>query len=125
MTLSRFVSPLLVAVAGSLGGCYVHAEPEPVYATTEVTAAPVAVETYPSTVYEGRTVYLYNDRWYYRDGGRWAYYRQEPPTLYRHRHYVQSAPPARRNHPPGYAPAPPSPRYQNGPSSAPPATRVQ
>lgn len=93
--LARLVLPLLVATAGTTtSGCYVTArEPEPVYATTEVTSAPVAdIERYPHAVYEGRTVYLYRDRWYYRDGSRWQYYRNEPPTLIRHRNYVQSAP---------------------------------
>jgi hypothetical protein len=132
MLLSRLVGPLaLVVGAASLGGCYVRTQPEPAYATTEVTSAPaVDIEAYPQTVYEGRTVYLYNNRWYYRNGERWAYYRSEPPVLERHRHYVQSAPPAPRGYEyrgaPTNAPSygqPPS--YPPTPSTAPPATRVQ
>jgi hypothetical protein len=31
--------------------------------------------------FEGRPVYWYNDNWYYRDHGRWSYYRSEPGYL--------------------------------------------
>ena len=96
MSLSRFVCPAVVAGVTALTGCTARTSPEPAYATTEVTSAPVQIETYPSTVYEGRTVYLYNDHWYYRDRGRWAYYRKEPAPLSRHRHSVHTAPPAPR-----------------------------
>ncbi len=62
----------------------------------EVTSAPVNdIEVYPSTSYEGRTVYLYNDRWYYRDGSNWRYYRQEPQPLAQHRQRFQTQGPAR------------------------------
>ncbi len=109
---------LLVLVAGgalALGACRVEAEPVEPTATVEVTSAPYDIETYPHTVYEGRTVYLYNGGWYYRDGGRWARYREEPGQLreYRQRSYVQQAPPAPRSYPPG-----------GYPNSAPPATRT-
>jgi hypothetical protein len=84
----------------------VYTEPEPAYGVTEVSAAPVDVdiETYPHTVYAGRPVYYYQSRWYYRDGGHWYYYREEPVQLrqYRQRGYVQPAPPAPRT----YAPPP-------------------
>jgi hypothetical protein len=133
MSLSRFALPLVVAGVATMSaltaGCYVSAEPTPVYATTEVTAAPANIETSPTTVYEGRTVYLYNDHWYYRDGARWSYYQTEPPALNRQRHYVQSAPPAQRGFEPGYVPpreaAPPAQHYENRPGEAPPAVRVQ
>jgi hypothetical protein len=78
---------LATAVCFLLPGCYAQAGPG--YA--DVTSAPVPVapsvqiETYPSTTYEGRTVYLYQDRWYYRDGPRWSYYHDEPRPLYDHR----------------------------------------
>lgn len=117
MTLSRFVYPLLMGGAAALSGCYVRAQPEPVYATTEITSAPVGIETYPYVVYEGRPVYWYQDHWYYRNGNHWGYYRQEPPQLYRQRPYVQSAPPAPRR----YTPAHPVPG--RAPVGAPPARR--
>jgi hypothetical protein len=31
--------------------------------------------------FEGRPVYYYNNNWYYRDHGRWSYYRSEPGYL--------------------------------------------
>ncbi len=31
--------------------------------------------------YEGRPVYYYHNLWYYRDHGRWGYYRSEPGYL--------------------------------------------
>jgi hypothetical protein len=121
MLLSRLVGTSAVVLGAlALGGChgYVTTEPEPVYATTELTSAPVAdIEAYPQVVYEGRPVYLYNNHWYYRNGNRWSYYRNEPPVLERHRRYVQTAPPANRGYEYRRAPAP---TYQ-----APPARRVQ
>jgi hypothetical protein len=84
---------------------------------------------YPYTVYDGRTVYWYGNRWLYHDGGRWYAYREEPPDLYRYRTTVQQAPPAPRYpgaYPaPGYRPPPPSYYPPNQPHpvpySAPPA----
>lgn len=145
MLLSRLVGSVAVvlgAIAG--GGChgYVTTEPEPVYATTAVTSAPVAdIESYPQVDYEGHPVYLYDNRWYYRNGNDWAYYRSEPPVLERHRRYVQSAPPADRggyyrgptngpynrpyNTPYNNAPYNGPRDYSREPNQAPPATRVQ
>ncbi len=88
---------------------------------------PADIYSYPSTTYEGRPVYLYRDRWYYQDGGRWTHYQNPPPALVRQRPYVQQAPPARQYGAPGAG----APVYSNPPStgaappaSAPPATRV-
>ncbi len=94
MPLSRFVGPALAAGVTAVTGCTVSTSPEPVHAARAVTPAPVQIETYPSAVYEGRTVYLYDDHGYYRDRGRWAYYRDEPRPLNRHRHHVHNAPPS-------------------------------
>lgn len=91
-----------VVLALSCGACAVGVRTQPVTVepapTVEVTSEtiPVDIETYPSTQYEGRTVYLWGDRWYYRNGNRWSYYGREPEQLRRQRPYVQSAPPARR-----------------------------
>jgi hypothetical protein len=93
---------LAASAVGSTGGCALHAHPEPV-GYVEVTSAPAGIETYPSTYYDGRPVYLYQDRWYYRDGRRWGYYRQEPPVLYEHRMRVRGRP--------GRGPAP-APSYR-------------
>jgi hypothetical protein len=86
----------LACAALSLGGCYAYAEPPVVYADASEAPVEVEIQSYPQTQYEGRPVYLYRDRWYYRDGNRWQYYRQEPVQLNRQRTYVQQAPAVRR-----------------------------
>ena len=52
--------------------------------------AQVEVEVYPPAAYvataapvyfEGRPVYWYGDRWYYREGRAWRSYREEPGWL--------------------------------------------
>jgi hypothetical protein len=98
----------------SLGGCSVHAQPEPVVGYSEVTSA--EVESRPYLIYEGHPTYYVNERWVYRDRDRWVYYRDEPPELYRQRQYVQQPPRA-----PRYTPQPRTTR----PVTAPPAERVQ
>lgn len=52
-----------------------------------VEVAPPAAYIASSTpeYYEGRPVYYYNNYWYYRDHGRWSYYRREPSFLYERR----------------------------------------
>ena len=80
----------LAAALVILAACSVTTEP----AYAEVETAPPNIETYPQTVYEGRTVYLVNEHWYYRHGNHWAYYRQEPEYLVRQRSTVRHAPPA-------------------------------
>lgn len=48
-----------------------------------VTIAPPAayIATSQPEYFEGRPVYYYNNNWYYRDHGRWSYYRREPVYL--------------------------------------------
>jgi hypothetical protein len=87
----KIAVPMLALATPLFLACTVHATP----GTTEITSAPVAIDTYPSTVYEGRPVYYYGDHWYYREGPRWRYYNAEPTELYRYRTRVQQAPPAR------------------------------
>ena len=93
----------------ALGGCYAYAEPPTIYASASEAPVEIDVQTYPRTYYEGRPVYLYRDRWHYRSGNRWQYYRTEPAELRRQRGRVQQAPPARHD--------------DRGPRSAPPARR--
>ncbi len=54
------------------------------------TAQAQEIVVYPSAAYiataqpeyfQGRAHYWYNNRWYYRDGARWSYYRSEPVYL--------------------------------------------
>jgi hypothetical protein len=35
----------------------------------------------PQVVYGGRRVYWWGNRWYYQNGARWGYYRNEPVYL--------------------------------------------
>lgn len=110
--MERITASIGIACAAlALSGCYVYADPPTVYAESNEAPVEVDVQTYPQTQYEGRPVYYYHDRWYYRSGNRWQYYRREPVELQRHRQrtYVQQAPPARRE--------------QYYPQSAPPARR--
>jgi hypothetical protein len=86
---------LTVAALG-LTGCYARAHAD--FAEADYT--PVHLDAYPHTVYEGRVVYLVNDRWYTRDQGRWVYYRVEPTPLYRQRVVVHQAPRAPARHAP-------------------------
>jgi len=107
----------LAIAAAALSGCTYRTYGEPLATGyVELSSAPVNVAAYPHTYYQGRDVYLVNDRWMYQDRGRWVYYREEPPQLYKQRPYVQQAPPA-------YRPSPP--RGPQGPASAPPAVRVR
>lgn len=86
--------------AAPLAGCAgwgITAEP---VGYVETTAAPVAdIDLYPSTIYEGRTVYYYGDRWYWREGSRWRYFRQEPRALAPYRERFRRQPPMRRPEP--------------------------
>jgi hypothetical protein len=56
---------------------------------------PLLIDSYPWYYYEGRTVYLVDGGWYYRDGPRWNRYRREPEDLAVRRQYIQAAPRAR------------------------------
>jgi len=114
MTSSHLLRALSLAAALTVPtGCYASVSSEPAY--VETTYEPVRVYSRPYTTYDGRVVYLVDDRWYYNDGGTWFYYRREPAPLierrvylreqappvrrHRHRHY---APPARRDNAPAY-----------------------
>jgi hypothetical protein len=93
------VGSLVVGLGALLGGtgCEATVATEPVYyasqpvivgepAVVYVGGPPVAdVEVYPAYVYGGTNVYFIGDRWYYRDGARWAYYREEPRELVEYR----------------------------------------
>jgi hypothetical protein len=110
-----------LALISALGfaGCTVTPVPVVGYAT--LSSAPIGIETYPSTFYDGRRVYLYNNVWWFQDRGRWAYYRTEPPALFRQRRFVQVAPPAWSQPAPVF-PQPVTPAPAPVP---PPAVRVQ
>jgi hypothetical protein len=57
----------------------------------EVVIEPPAayIATAAPEYFEGRPVYYYNNYWYYRDRGRWSFYRSEPIYLRERRaHWV-------------------------------------
>jgi hypothetical protein len=73
--------PILAATIACLvtTGCYAS---KTAVGVTEISSAPVPdIHSYPSTEYDGHTVYLYQERWYFRDGDHWAYYQDEPGQL--------------------------------------------
>ena len=49
--------------------------------------------------YDGYPTYWWNGHWYYRVGGRWAFYQHEPRALYDQRIH---APPVRHNYEPAF-----------------------
>jgi len=97
--MSRLSTALvLVGIALGSAGCYATAGAYGDAEYVEADYVPPRIDVYPSYEYGGRTVYLVNDRWYYRRGPRWVYYREEPPELHRRRAYVQQAPRAPGRH---------------------------
>jgi hypothetical protein len=87
-----FARTMLLAVV--MIGCH-SAPPVSVVETTGATfpASPseVDVAASPRGEYGGMTVYLYRDRWYYRDAqSRWHYFVEEPDALREQRHFILS-----------------------------------
>ena len=82
----RFLATVTVASAAVLAGC-AHDYQTASYA--ETTSAPVAIEKSPSVSYEGRPVYLVEDKWYFREGSQWRYFLEEPPPLRKRREQWQ------------------------------------
>jgi hypothetical protein len=127
MTSTQLLRALALAAAFALPtGCYASVSSEPAY--VETTHEPVHVYSRPYTRYDGRVVYLVDDRWYYRDGPTWYYYRTEPAPLVERRVYLREhptvvAPPVRRQRHRHYAPPA---RRDNAPAYiVPPARRVR
>jgi len=124
--MKRWMAAMLFVCAPlPVTGCYAYVEPEVVYAEPVDVPPHVDIHVYPQAYYAGHVVFLYQDRWYYRDGPRWVYFRREPPELLRQRRFVSQAPPAaapvpRQAPPARLAPAYPPPAYRE-PSHAPPA----
>jgi hypothetical protein len=82
-SLYQWGAPLLVAL-----GLLAPAFPAQAQATVSFiveTAPPARLEESPSYVYEGHPVYYVNDRYYYRHGNDWVYYREPPQHLRQHR----------------------------------------
>jgi hypothetical protein len=66
-------------VMAGAAGCYGEEDGPADYppAAYVATASPV--------YYEGHPAYWYGNRWYYRNGGGWGYYRSEPRYLNEYR----------------------------------------
>jgi hypothetical protein len=79
----------IASVFGAMTGCYAEATTG---ADVEYASPGVDVEVYPHEYYDGHVVYLVGDRWYYRDGPQWVYYRREPDTLYQRRVVIRQQP---------------------------------
>lgn len=110
--LIRSGSVIALVTAALTAGCFIRGSTTPV-GTAEVESANIDRDVYnsPSARYDGRTVYLYNGRWFYRDDTGWKYYAKEPPELYRTRmEKLQQLPPRQ---------APPAPRYERRPDQTP------
>ena len=90
----RFAAAVIGIAVSALAGCYATSGPPPVD-YVETTGAPVDIETYPSATYLGQPTYLYGDHWWYRNGGRWTYYRNEPAELRQQRDVVRARGPVR------------------------------
>jgi hypothetical protein len=123
--LRRRLLPLATFVVMTTG-CYATVRSDPVYA--EAYHEPPRVYAMPRSHYEGRVVYLVDDRWYFYDRGHWFFYTAEPRPLYeqrltiRERRSVRQAPPA---HPRRYyRPPRHRHRYESAPAYVPPARRV-
>jgi hypothetical protein len=80
----------LLACALASSGCETTAREEPVTSAVVEVGPPFEhVRLAPLIVYEGRAVYWYNNHWFFREGGRWGYYRTEPFALRPHRYFVR------------------------------------
>jgi hypothetical protein len=96
--MKRITSMLLVAGALALGSAATqttdaHAQvviSGGVGVTVGVYPPAAYIATATPEYYEGRPAYYYNNSWYYRDHGRWSYYRHEPVYLRGRRdHWVE------------------------------------
>jgi hypothetical protein len=104
------VTLALFALATASAGCTARVDTvHPVAADEVYVDSTPYIATAPRAVYQGQTVYYVDGHWYRPRGRGWAYYRDEPPELRRHRPYVQAAPPAYRHYGYGGGPRPVAP----------------
>jgi len=97
MALKFLAAGALILGTGTLTGCVAEAGPA-YYPDTGYYPPPGYVATAAPIYYEGRPVYWYGNRWYYRNGGGWGYYRSEPPYLSARRGYAPARPYAYRHY---------------------------
>ncbi len=85
MKLSLLGLSLGLGVAVSAAGCVAGVESDAAYGVAADDEVPPTVVASPAVVYEGHPTYFYRDRWYFRSGSHWHYYRHEPGELHRRR----------------------------------------
>lgn len=76
---------LLCACWGGVGVDYTYADNGYPPDTYIATSTPIYYQGYPT--------YYWGGHWYWRDAGRWRYYRSEPTYLYNYRSRTVVAPP--------------------------------
>jgi hypothetical protein len=90
----------VIGVVAAIASVAVPADAQRIYVTLPLPPAVIVAQV--PVYFEGRPVYWYQSRWYYRDPrGAWTYYRAEPPYLHTHRmqhptrwHYYAGGPPS-------------------------------
>lgn len=123
--IKTFLGIVTAAAMVATSGCTVQTRPAAVsgYAVVGASNVPSRIETYPSTVYQGRRAYLVDGRWYYDNDGGWVVFQDEPPELYQYRtNAVYPPAPAGPNAGYGYGyvrPAPPAPAGPINPPAGP------
>jgi hypothetical protein len=70
---------VVLALGNALAGCYAGVAYDTDYPSAGYVSSAEPV------YYEGRPVYWYHDRWYYRDGRGWRHYDREPVFLHERR----------------------------------------
>jgi hypothetical protein len=82
MNLARAILSKAVLVAMPLGwGALVGASGEAHAQSIPPPPSAAYIATTQPEYFDGRPVYWYHNYWYYHDGGRWNFYRDEPLTL--------------------------------------------
>jgi hypothetical protein len=76
----QWIAPFVLALGMWLPAHRVAAEEIFIVAPS----VPEEIDSYPSVDYEGRPVYYWHGRWYYRHGEHWVYYRETPRYLHEH-----------------------------------------
>jgi hypothetical protein len=76
-----------IAIATFAIGCTtgVYGEVAVEYPVVRAEVVPTDIYYYPRAYYEGRNVYLVDDRWYYPYRNHWVVYQREPVELHRYR----------------------------------------
>ncbi len=74
--------------AGAIISCLLS-PPARAQVEVEVAPPPEIIATTRPVYFEGHAAYWYGNRWYYRDGGNWRFYHEEPGYLRGYRGHYQ------------------------------------